>query len=317
MPSVFLSYSRDDLPRIEQLEAHLKKHSEISIWRDQEKIYGGQKWPKVLGEAIANQDAVLLAWSKHAATSHFVEFEWCTAIALKKTIILCLLDNTKLPPSLAATQGIPVGDIPRIVAALNHIKGTLNDFTMDMENVLRRADVIRILSEIKANEPKDVLTAVKTLFDQRNWAVHGNVIQGENVTVQIGQRSGESAKGFAEKWQTWVAIVVGLLTSVTLAIGLISKVPWMSMDDGPFIQTLDGHIFDECTKQPVSGVLILLSPFNLTQQTDDSGSFHFEMNANKQEQATFTAQKQGYDRYTGFANVGLTPISINLQRKCL
>lgn len=69
MPTVFLSYSSEDLPLIEQLEAQLKKHSEISIWRDQEKIYGGQKWPKVLGEAIADQDVVLLAWSKHAAAS--------------------------------------------------------------------------------------------------------------------------------------------------------------------------------------------------------------------------------------------------------
>ena len=106
MPSVFLSYSREDLPLIEQLEAQLKKHSEISIWRDQEKIYGGQKWPKVLGEAIADQDVVLLAWSKHAAAFHFVEFEWCTALAQKKTIIPCLLDSTAMPLSLAATQGI-------------------------------------------------------------------------------------------------------------------------------------------------------------------------------------------------------------------
>ena len=94
MPSVFLSYSRHDLFLIEQLEAQLNAQPKISIWRDQEKIYGGQKWPKVLGEAIADQDVVLLAWSKHAAASHFVEFEWTTAIALKKTIIPCLLDAT-------------------------------------------------------------------------------------------------------------------------------------------------------------------------------------------------------------------------------
>jgi hypothetical protein len=56
MPTVFLSHSREDLPLIEQLEARLKTHPQISIWRDQEKIYGGQKWPKVLGEAIADWD---------------------------------------------------------------------------------------------------------------------------------------------------------------------------------------------------------------------------------------------------------------------
>ena len=96
MPTIFLSYSRADLPLIEQLEAQLKSHQDISIWRDQEQIYGGQKWPKVLGEAIADQDVFLLAWSKNAAASHFVEFEWCTAIALKKTIVLYLLDSSSL-----------------------------------------------------------------------------------------------------------------------------------------------------------------------------------------------------------------------------
>ena len=69
MPTIFLSYSRADLPLIEELEAQLKNHPEISIWRDQEKIYGGQKWPKVLGEAIADQDVFLLAWSKNSAAS--------------------------------------------------------------------------------------------------------------------------------------------------------------------------------------------------------------------------------------------------------
>lgn len=103
MPGVFLSYSRADLPLIEQLAARLRASlPEISIWRDQEKIYGGQQWPKVLGEAIADQEVFLLAWSKNSAISHFVELEWNTAIALKKTIIPCLLDDTPLAPSLRA-----------------------------------------------------------------------------------------------------------------------------------------------------------------------------------------------------------------------
>jgi hypothetical protein len=59
MPSVFLTYSRADLPLIEQLIARLQTPtSDITIWRDQEKIYGGQKWPKVLGEAIADQEVL-------------------------------------------------------------------------------------------------------------------------------------------------------------------------------------------------------------------------------------------------------------------
>ncbi len=141
MPTVFLSHSREDLPLIEQLEAQLKNHHEISIWRDQDKIYGGQKWPKVLGEAIADQDVFLLAWSKNSATSHFVEFEWCAAIALKKTLVVCLLDKTELHSSLTATQAIPVSDRPKIVAAI-----TGADISVDAG---RRAQVIGKLEQIE------------------------------------------------------------------------------------------------------------------------------------------------------------------------
>jgi|CXWL01.1.fsa_nt_gi tetratricopeptide (TPR) repeat protein len=175
MPTVFLSYSRDDLPVIEQLAAQLKTHSEISIWRDQEKLYGGQKWPKVLGEAIADQHVFLLAWSKNSATSHFVEFEWTTALALKKKIVPCLLDTTKLPPSLAAMHALPIHDLPKIVTSLT---GMIPAGDAD-----RRADVVGKLAEITAINEETVLEAARKLFDQPDWFVQGNVIQGETVHV--------------------------------------------------------------------------------------------------------------------------------------
>lgn len=61
MPTVFLSYSRADLPLIEQLEGQLTTHPDISVWRDQEKIYGGQKWPKVLSETRRGVQLSVLA----------------------------------------------------------------------------------------------------------------------------------------------------------------------------------------------------------------------------------------------------------------
>ena len=175
MPSVFLSYSRKDLSRLKKLEVQLKAQPKISIWRDQDKIYGGQKWPKVLGEAIADRDVFLLAWSKHSSVSHFVEFEWCTALALKKTIIPCLLDSTALPPSLAATQGTPVSDIQGIIAAL--AKADLK------KHAGRRTQVISKLKQISATQPEDVLVAARSLFDQPGWVVQGNVNQAETINI--------------------------------------------------------------------------------------------------------------------------------------
>ncbi len=77
---------------------------------------------KAIGEAIAATDFFLLFWSKSAADSHFVEFEWNTAVALRKTIIPCLLDDTPLPPLLRGTHSINVLNLqeamPRLLSSL-------------------------------------------------------------------------------------------------------------------------------------------------------------------------------------------------------
>jgi hypothetical protein len=115
--AVFISYSREDLKAAVAIEKALIAKG-LSPWRDQESIYAGAQWPKAIGEAISDNGFILLLWSKHSADSHFVEFEWTTAIALRKTIIPCLLDQTPLPPSLISFNGIPLQDTENTVSKL-------------------------------------------------------------------------------------------------------------------------------------------------------------------------------------------------------
>ena len=110
MPKVFISYSREDLAIAKQLEQALIEAG-YTVWRDERDIAGGQNFPKAIGEAIASHDILLLLWSHHAAQSHFVEMEWSTALALKKPILPCLLDDSPLPPALSAINGIFVNDL--------------------------------------------------------------------------------------------------------------------------------------------------------------------------------------------------------------
>jgi tetratricopeptide (TPR) repeat protein len=210
MPTVFLSYSRADLPLIEQLEAQLKSHPDIPIWRDQEKIYGGQKWPKVLGEAIADQDVFLLAWSKHSAASHFVEFEWCTAIALKKTIVPCLLDDTPLAPSLRTFHGYRLADAAGLIQSLRGAP---------LGDVQRREPVIRKLNDITATEETAVLAQAKAIFAQQQWRVRGTVLQtGGDIPTQSSQH-----RRVLGTWEKRVAIIAGILTVVWTGIQIIDK----------------------------------------------------------------------------------------------
>ena len=320
MPSVFLSYSRADLPLIEQLETRLKDHQDISIWRDQEKIYGGQKWPKVLGEAIADQDVFLLAWSKHSATSHFVEFEWCTAIALKKTIVPCLLDDTPLAASLRTFHGYRLDDVPGLLKSLR---------TAPLADVQRREPVVSKLSDITATEETAVLKQAKAIFAQQQWTVQGNVYQagGDIHIYNEPSRSSapEQAKPLVERWQAWVGLAVAVLTGLTLAVELPNKLPpvpatsdtasttTLSDSEKPTPQLLIGSIRNEAN-DPLPGVQVALPQFNLMKTTDSFGQFRFEVTASNQETVALLAQKPGYQTYEADVTLGNTALGFTMKK---
>src|SRR5215475_13181926 len=172
MAQVFFSYTRRDLPILQPLLQDLVEH-DITVWCDQDSLYGGQHWPKAIGEAIAAHDVLLLAWSQEAAASRWVEFEWNTALALQKSILPCWLDQTPLPPALSAINGIdarlPHEALPKILHALQqqstHPKAEQN------------ARVIATLERITATNPAEVVQTARAMFMQQGWHVQGNVYQ--------------------------------------------------------------------------------------------------------------------------------------------
>lgn len=318
MPSVFLSYSHEDLPLIQQLEAQLKAYPGISIWRDQDKIYGEQKWPRVLGQAIANQDIFLLAWSKNTAHSPLVEFEWNTALALGKTIVLCISDGTRPPSSLSSIRSISINNISQIAASL-----TGAGF---VEDAARRAEVLRMLDQIISTEPERVLQATVDLFNQPSWTVHGSVIQGDHVIVQIGEGANQSAKNLVEKWRDWIAFAVGI-------VGLIISIP-MFMEpskngspelspsapsttsvkvEQPKRQTLGGAIRSEGS-DPLDGVKVSLPHFKLETTTDKFGQFRLEVTASDQETVALLAQKPGYQTYEADVTLGNPALGFTMRK---
>ncbi len=308
MPSVFLSYSRADLPFVEELESRLTASSDIEIWRDQEKIYGGRKWPKVLGQAIADKDVFLLAWSKKAEESHFVEFEWCTAIALKKNIIPCLLDDTPLPASLRTFHGSDARQLPKAFEEITRWIGEPRTTHPD-----RAAKVIYKLDDIEEIEPRKVLAAAKAIFDQRNWRVQGNVIQGEHVTVTIGQGPTEPAKSLLERWQTWLTFALGILTAIGLAADLPQTISLSKLDRSVedkkdsnvsqlMSQPLGGTVYGG--NKPLPGVQVWLSELDEKTFTDKNGQFHFDVRGPKDYPVEVNAHKTGYRIERQFATLG-------------
>lgn len=297
MPTLFLSYSRKDTTIVEQLEAALRAHGH-TVWRDVESIRGGANWPKAMGEAIAAHDYVVLAWSRHTATSHFVEFEWSTAVALRKIIVPCLLDATPLPPSLAAQNGIPFQNFAAGVSALLEAVQQ----PAPVHEPVQQASVLAKLQALKSIEPEQVVAEAKAGFAQEARNVQGNVYQaGRDVHVTIAPPTEEPKKKLLEKWLAWVTLIGGVLTIVLYTFDLREKIAPprasnLQTDSAQVVpqwQTLKGQIKDEAGL-PLDSVRVLLPEFNQNDTTDANGVFEFSVYAPPQEHVRLEAYRRGY-----------------------
>ena len=221
MSKAFLSYENDDLKLIKPVADALAAQG-IAVWRDKDKLAGGQKWPKELGEAIAAQDFFLLAWSENAAKSQFVEFEWNTAIALGKTIIPCLLDNTPLPVSLRANQGILIEELDQavqaIIAAIQR-QPTKTDHEL-------ASGVIKQLAVIKTARGKENLREVNAIFTEN--------------------------KGLAKKWQIQISLVAVILVSI-FAIQYMRPIQTIETASPIPLDTSTSDLFEAVQKDISSG----------------------------------------------------------------
>jgi len=159
-----ISYSRDDLLHAEKLQEALERYGYF-VWRDLESIRGGQNWPKALGEAIADSDVFLLVWSKHAQGSHFIEFEWSTAIALRKQIIPCHLDETELHPSLSSFNSLPLKNF-NFDSIFKSIQ-----IPVPPTSTEKRLEVLNILETITSTEPEVAIKVIQELMLPPVWNV--------------------------------------------------------------------------------------------------------------------------------------------------
>lgn len=208
LPKAFFSYSRINKDRITFFQEEFKKRG-VEIWRDEENLYGGQHWPRELGDAIAACPCFLLFWSKEAKESHYIGVEWNIAFALERHIIPCLLDQTPLPNSLRAFQAVnlqvPDVALPKLIYEL---KVKVLGFIPDSN---REAEVLTSLSKIPSTDPQSVLANFHSIIIQHKWNIQGdrNLIAGGdiNITVTsppIGARDTQLQNLLEGVEQTWI-----------------------------------------------------------------------------------------------------------------
>lgn len=306
MPKLFISYARTDLDAVKKIELALVQ-SDIKVWRDQESLYGGQQWPKALGEAIASHDFFLLVWSKTSAKSHFVEFEWNTALALKKTIIPCMLDDTPLSSSLSAINAIFLEDFSE---GLSQILKALRK-PIRQTSPQQVTKVIEKLGQVTATEPKKVAKAAKSIFVQEGWNVQGNIYQaGGDVNIRVYQTPAMKTKSLLEKWQVRVGLIVALLTVLTLTLQIPEKIKEVihTMKPTPTSCRFHGSVMDSAGN-PVSEAKLIIEGKKGEGITSQSGDFSFEVKVPEGQVVRLRVEKDGHIGYDDYVTLP-GPVSI-------
>lgn len=98
-PDVFISYKREERPRVQQL-ASILADLNLDVWYDVA-LRAGERWSKRIDEAAHNAECIVVCWTREAAASRWVQREIDIALQ-RKVLVLARLDDYPLSDQLSA-----------------------------------------------------------------------------------------------------------------------------------------------------------------------------------------------------------------------
>lgn len=146
---IFISYRKADTQAVvDNLAKELKKHfGEGHVFKDDQDIRAGDRWPQRLQEAVLRSTVLLAVVGKDWLTIHddfgrrriddeddWVRLEICTALANQKRVIVLLVDSAPFPSKL----GLPSDCLLQTLPELQHLPLRLGrDFDTDLATLVR------------------------------------------------------------------------------------------------------------------------------------------------------------------------------------
>ncbi|HEY7126436.1 MAG TPA: TIR domain-containing protein [Ktedonobacterales bacterium] len=100
LPSIFISYSREDSVFVDQLEENLAQQGFVT-WLDRQRLIPGRDWAAEIETQIKQLDMVVVVLSPSAVKSEWVNREIAFAQQIKKTIIPIRLKQVDIPLRLS------------------------------------------------------------------------------------------------------------------------------------------------------------------------------------------------------------------------
>lgn len=107
---VFMSYAREDEAFVRDKIVLRLPADRFEVWFDRTSIPAGKSWDEKIHQGLEECDVLLVAVSKAALKSEWVQREYMHALELGKQVIPCRLKNIALPEALQPLQWIDLSD---------------------------------------------------------------------------------------------------------------------------------------------------------------------------------------------------------------
>lgn len=224
MPSVFISYSRVDLPFVSRLAQDMRACG-VDYWLDLERISAGEDWTDAVWAGLQACDLMLLVISPTSMDSREVASEWKYFLNNRKPILPLLAAQTPaIHYQLSALQYVDFHSAPyqealrHLVAELNARLGTSYTAGPSEEPARRSTDLLAErdeaaipsvsgVAEMNKHTIRVDLETVRQLEEQLhffdthmalelraygedNWAVQVKLPQGRELVIGRGDDNG-------------------------------------------------------------------------------------------------------------------------------
>ncbi|MEO0595593.1 MAG: toll/interleukin-1 receptor domain-containing protein [Chloroflexota bacterium] len=173
MKHVFISYKREDVEFVFELEQQLKQ-ADVDVWTDAQ-IQAGQNWRSKIDDALQDAFAVIVVMTPEARTSEYVTYEWAFAMGLGKPIVPLTITPTELHPKLFDVQYVDFtdpdnrdwGKLIVTMQALNPEAHQLGDVPRSVKQAVEQLDSLEAERHKQALEVLDMIvphpSAIKAL----------------------------------------------------------------------------------------------------------------------------------------------------------
>lgn len=205
MQNIFISYSRLDSARIEQLVNDLEASGKVNVFRDTQDILPTEEWKGRLEQLLEKADAIVFALSPHSAKSEVCAWEVQYAQSLNKRIapvVISEVEPASIPEELTKYNYIfftPEHDYQKSLANLH------TALTININWIREHTRLVELaLRWDRSGRPNSSILRGEALSDAENW-IATKPADAPEPTILHRQFIMQSRKAATKRTRFWVA----------------------------------------------------------------------------------------------------------------